>query len=424
MRLFLVLAACCGAVCAQQTEIRRQPDPDQQRRQQEQDERRRNEEARDPYRGWQGISRASRIQGKVVMPDGAPPPASVAVDMLCGESLRRAWTDSRGLFSFALSTPTPDASTRPVQQPSGAEAPAGGCLLSAHLPGFRAAPVEAGGLRGDFAKQYVITLRSVEGVSGFTFSATSLTAPGPAVKSFEKGRELLRKKKLAEAETAFRRAIAKHPNYAAAWYELGRALAAQGRTGEARDAFELAVMADPKYLSPYPQLAQLALAEKRWDDLAAATGAVIRLNPFFSANTYFFSALANLNLNRLPLAEKHAREAIRMDEAGQLPQARQILGRVLARTCRGAEAAEQLRIYLERAPAAADAQAVRELLSQVESPAFAQGCAASNSQPNSPDPRSGASLRARPPGSLSTGMPGALPVRSHSAKSAPPPRRM
>jgi tetratricopeptide (TPR) repeat protein len=384
VRAFLLAAAFSASLCAQQTEIRGQPDPDQQRRQQEQEERRRNEEARDPYRGWQGLPRSLRIQGKVVMPDGGPPPDSVAVDMQCGEGVRRAWTDSRGLFSFALSAPAPDASAGRTQAPAQrGDAPAGPCRITVQSPGFYAPPVVAGGMTGpQDQRQHLIFLKSVAGVSGFTFSATSLSAPKSAARAYAKGRDLLRNEKPAQAEAELRRAVAAHPNYAAAWYELGRALMVQRRAGEARAAFEQAVKSDPKYINPYPQLARIAFAEKRWDELAAWTWTLIQLNPFFSADIYLFSALANLNINRLDVAEKHAREALRMDGKRALPQAHHILGRVLARLCKASEAAEQLRLYLAGAPSAADADSVRALLTQVESPAFAQGCAASNSQPN------------------------------------------
>jgi hypothetical protein len=71
--------------------------------------------------------------------------------------------------------------------------------------------------------------------------------------------------------------------------------------------------------------------DRRWEDVARNALAVIRLNPFFSADIYLFSAQAHLVLSKLELAEAHAREAIRMDTANRLPVARKLLERIVER---------------------------------------------------------------------------------------------
>lgn len=239
-------------------------------------------------------------------------------------------------------------------------------MVEARLTGFRPDGVRLNMLTDSSVNYVRVVLRPAEGVTGFTFSATTLTAPPAARKAREKAAEALRKKKVDEAEKELRRAVALHPSFAAAWYELGRLWMGQVKTQEAREALERAVAADGKYLNPYPVLAQIAVAERRWEDLARHAQSVIGLNPFFSADIYLFSAQANLKLQRLDVAEKHAREAVRMDGKGDLPLARRLLARVLEERGNWKEAAEQLRAYLASRPVIADAEQVRSELASLE----------------------------------------------------------
>ena len=54
-----------------------------------------------------------------------------------------------------------------------------------------------------------------------TVSATTLAAPKNAKKAFQKGLELVKKKKLDEAQASFQQAVQTYPKYAGAWFEFG-----------------------------------------------------------------------------------------------------------------------------------------------------------------------------------------------------------
>jgi hypothetical protein len=76
--------------------------------------------------------------------------------------------------------------------------------------------------------------------------------------------------------------------------------------------------------------------------------------------------VANYNLRRLEAAEKSVRSAQRLDTRHAYPQIGRLLGDILALNRQYAEAAGEFRQYLELAPEAADAPAVRQKLEDAE----------------------------------------------------------
>lgn len=274
----------------------------------------------DPYR-----SRVRRVDGKVQFTTGGAPPERVAVGMDCGGQLvSRSMTDAKGDFSLTA-----------MSQPGGGPGPlatGSECSVIAVLAGFRGEPVRvpASSAPGESVR-VLLLLAPIEKVTGYTFSATSALAPKDAGQAKERGDRAAARKRWEEAEREYRKAVGLYPKYAAGWYELGKTLLAGGKREEALAALEAAAAADPKYLNPYPLLTQLAVEDRRWEDVARHALAVIRLNPFFSADIYLFSAQAHLVLSKLEVAEAHAREAIRMDAENRLPVARKLLERILER---------------------------------------------------------------------------------------------
>jgi tetratricopeptide (TPR) repeat protein len=270
-------------------------------------------------------TRVRRVDGKVQFATGGAPPERVAVGLDCGgQLLSRSMTDAKGDFSLT-------AVSQPVSGP-GPVATGSECLVFAVLAGFRGEPVRvpASSTPGESVR-VLLQLAPVEKVTGYTFSATSALAPKDAGQAKERGDRAAARNRWAEAEREYRKAVALYPKYAAGWYELGKALLANGKRAEALRALEESSTADSKYINPYPLLTQLAVDDRRWEDVARNAGAVIRLNPFFSADIYLFSAQAHLMLSKLEVAEAHAREAVRMDAENRMPVARKLLARILER---------------------------------------------------------------------------------------------
>ncbi len=328
------------------------------------------------------------LSGKVVLDDGTPPPDTAVIETVCNGVVRRqAYTDSKGRFSFQVGQNTNmmmDASVSSVDMPfpRGGMASGGagmgrnsgyagqemaGCELRASLPGFRSDLLNLAGRRAmDNPEVGIIVLHRLGNVEGTTVSFTSLQAPKDAKKAYEKGLDAAKKKKWAEAQGSLEKAVAIYPKYAVAWYELGRTFHEQSNVEQARNAYVKAVEADAKFVKPYMPLALIAANEKKWDDAERYSSELLRLNPVDYAYAYFYNSIANFNLRKLDAAERSAREGVKLDSQHQVPRMEHVLGVILANKQDYAGAAQYLRGYLEHAPNAPDADAVRKQLAEVE----------------------------------------------------------
>jgi tetratricopeptide (TPR) repeat protein len=339
------------------------------------------------------MQRSVFLSGKVMLDDGTPPPEPVTIERVCNGNPRpEGYTDSKGRFSFELGRNTAmmaDASTNmgndgfgggmPGQPQRGGFGNSGfggvsnieqqlmGCELRASLAGFRSDVVNLAGRRVmDNPDVGTIVLHRLANVEGFTFSATSGLAPKDAKKSFEKSRELLRKKKLPEAQKELEKATSLYAKYASAWYELGRVYEAQKQIEPARKAFEASIEADPKFVSPYLNLSGIFANEGNWEKTAELTAKAVKLNPFEYPTMYFYNAVANLNLQKLDEAEKSAREARKLDGKNRIPKIDHVLGIVLAQKRDLPGAKDSLSAYLKASPNAGDADQVKKQLEQID----------------------------------------------------------
>ncbi|MCS7026768.1 MAG: tetratricopeptide repeat protein [Bryobacteraceae bacterium] len=336
------------------------------------------------------------LSGKVVMEDGTPPPEPVTIERVCNGIHRpEAYTNSKGHFSFQLGQNQGifnDASvssaadfgdfTRnsPTNPGFGGlnrqitERELMGCELRASLPGYRSEVVNLSGRRFmDNPDVGTIILRRLGNVEGITFSITSAAAPKDAKKAFEKGRELARKQKFAEAQKEFEKAVQIYPKFANAWQDLGAVHEAQNRPEEARKAYLQALEADPKLVKPYLQMAWIAARENKWQECLEASDRALKLNPFDFPGAYFVNAVANLNLQKFDAAERSAREGLKMDKANRIPKMRHILGIALAQKQDFEGAKEHLKNYMAMLPAdSPDIPTVKSQLAQIEKFASAE----------------------------------------------------
>ncbi len=337
------------------------------------------------------------LSGKVVLEDGTPPPDSVTIERVCNGVVRpEGYTNSKGHFSFELgrnNTIMADASTsgglddgtfgrstmggnRTNMGGFGgastgiSERDLMGCEIRANLPGFRGESVNLAGRRFmDNPDLGTIILRRLANVEGFTFSMTTALAPKEAKNSYDKGLDLIRKKKLPEALAEIEKATAAYPKYAIAWYDQGRLYEMQKRPADAQKAFEAAIAADSKYVKPYVNLAYIHAGNKDWAKTAEITAKGIKLNPFEYPHLHFVSAVSNLNLGKLDDAEKAAREAAKLDTKGQNPRIDQVLGVILAQKNDIKGAKESFAAYLKKDPLAPDAEQIRQQIARLDRPA-------------------------------------------------------
>lgn len=330
------------------------------------------------------------ISGTVVLSDGLPLTERVKIERVCSGTPRtETYTDKKGHFSFQVgqSLEMPDASTssavtggmgstlgnqRDVAGMSGAmggspERQLWGCDLQAALPGFRSDVLSLNNVRYmDNPDLGTIVLHRLANVDGLTISVNSALAPKEAHKAYEKGMAAVTKHNAEEAQKNLEKAVELYPKYSEAWFNLGWVHEQGDRIDEARKAYEQAIAAEPKFVRPYERLSWLAVREAKWQELVDRTDQWLRLDPANSPDAYYLSSVGNLQNEHIDVAEKNAREAIRMDPAKKNMRARYVLGLALAQKQEFTEAAEALKIFLDASPDAKDAETVRKQLAQVE----------------------------------------------------------
>ncbi|MBI3667785.1 MAG: tetratricopeptide repeat protein [Acidobacteria bacterium] len=329
------------------------------------------------------------LSGKVMLEDGTPPPEPVVIERVCNGIVRpESYTDSKGHFNFQFGrrdNMIMDASVggnpdpgRPfnmadeglLNTPSGnlGQMNLSGCEIRASLAGFRSNSIQLMSRSiFDNSDLGVIVLHRIANVAGSAISATSLSAPKEAKKSYEKAQKLLSEKtpKRAEAAKELEKAVQAHPQYAAAWSLLGQVRMDLKDEEGARKAFEQSIAADSRYINPYIHLAELELRASRWEAAANLTDRLAALNPQLTQAQYF-NAVANFNLGKMDVAEKSARSALKNDDAGRYPQTHHLLGTILARQGRFPSAADEYRTYLTLLPGSPTADQLRKVLTEWE----------------------------------------------------------
>jgi tetratricopeptide (TPR) repeat protein len=333
------------------------------------------------------------VTGRVLMEDGNPPTESVTIERICsGSPHAEGYTDSRGYFGITLGQATgviqdaseghsssggfgdPNGSSSSQRLSTGGPTAGGAasdmrymaCDLRAKLSGFRSQSISLANRRAmDNPDIGIILLHRLLPTEGTTISSASLNAPKDARKAFEKGEDAIKKKKWDEAAKSFQKAVDVYPGYATAWYELGRLQAAGGAPDTARISLECALKADPKFAAPYVELASIEVQAKKWKDVATFSDRGLRLDSFDYPELFFYNAVANYYLRNADVAEKNARQAVKLDNQHRYPQSSYLLGLILTQRRAFQDAAEQFRDFLKLAPEASDAASAKQKLEQL-----------------------------------------------------------
>jgi TolA-binding protein len=332
------------------------------------------------------------ISGRVMLADGTTPSQTVTIERMCGAGSIKAegYTDSRGYFGFELGRQNGVMLDASQSSDSGRDPFSGSgsstmatdnlprglgpdqrlmtCELRASLPGYRSQIVSLANRRAlDNPDVGTILLFRNGASEGTLISAVSAAAPKDSRKAYEKGMDLLKKRKpAADAVKEFEKAASLYPKHAAAWFELGKLQSGMNQDAAARASFGKALEADPKFVTPYIQISILELQASNWEALAKTSETAMRLDPFDYPQAFFFNALANYNLKNVEAAEKSAREAERLDTRRQFPQNAQLLGVILAQRQDYVGATEQFKNYLKAVPDGPNAERVRTQLTQLE----------------------------------------------------------
>ncbi len=334
------------------------------------------------------IERAVFFSGEVGIEDGTTPPDSVLIQRVCkGIARDETWTDSKGRFGFKVSAGGTDTSTadstqatpdkdlaRPIGNSSYYSNPITtelrDCEVQAVLAGFTSDRVSIA-LKNTLDNTRIgrIILHPMSRGQTLTISATTLGAPGNARKAYDKGLAAMRERKLDAAASEFAKAVKAYPKFAAAWFDLGLLRESRNDPSGAIQAWKTAIESDPKYVRPYETLAALSERQQNWVAAEKYSRDWIQLDPEDFPPAYLYNAVANARLGKVEQAETAAREGLRIDKEKKFPRLSYVLALILMQKHEFGESAQCFRTYLELAPNAKDAPAVREELAKIEAAA-------------------------------------------------------
>jgi tetratricopeptide (TPR) repeat protein len=213
------------------------------------------------------------------------------------------------------------------------------------------------------SKQRIILLLSV-------ILLAAVVAPQPVPAQTSKGIELCDAWKYKEAEKVLRQAVKGNPKDNQANYYLGFALLMQNKYEEALKIF-LKVSADmDKQPQPTPaekyriqiQLARTRLGLKQNDEALKNLDAAEKAQPN-GVDAHVYRGAYYLNLKKVDKATAELEKAIGLDKNN--PYAHYYAGRAYLQSGDPARAVEQYKIFLELAPLAPEAEAIRILINQL-----------------------------------------------------------
>jgi len=199
-----------------------------------------------------------------------------------------------------------------------------------------------------------------------TVAASNLQLSAKARKEYGSACSALKDKKYDAAQTHLRKAVQQEPKYTTAWVTLGQMLAAQQHNDEARTACSQAAAVDATYVPSYLCLADIAARGQQWEEMLKFSRRALDLDPTDNVVAYDYHAGANLNLHKLPEAERSALRAVEIDKNHSDPRLHFLLAQIYEAKGDAANEAAQLREYLKFASDPADAAMAKQYLTELE----------------------------------------------------------
>lgn len=264
------------------------------------------------------------LEGRVVMPDGTPPPKSVGIERVCSDLYGSApgpLTDKKGhyIWSQRLSAATLRA-----------------CFIRASLPGFLSTSIDYGDLKlEDFTSStqkkempdMVLSPRDSGAPNSVALVDVS-DVPGKAQAPYKLASKALDSENYNEGINQLQLACKAVPKFADGWNILGSLYERVGNLANARDALQHAIETNPKMPSPYLRLARISNKLGEWDAAAKNEDALIKIEPRFYPEIYLHQAITRFEQKNLQGAEESIKMGQSLDAAHKLTRSEYVLGRI------------------------------------------------------------------------------------------------
>jgi len=197
-----------------------------------------------------------------------------------------------------------------------------------------------------------------------TKSATDKRVSNPeAKKIYDEAIQLYKQGKYREAIGSFERVIAIVPDFAEGYYNLGLTHLQIGNPDAAITMMEKAIELKKDFLEAYFGIGQAYMMKEEEDKAIEAFRKAITVIPD-DANAYLNLGIMYFNYNKYDLALNVLLKALSLDKS--LPQIHYQLGLVYIRKGEMDKAIERFETFLDLAPQAAEAEAVKSLLEEIE----------------------------------------------------------
>jgi Tfp pilus assembly protein PilF len=302
------------------------------------------------------------LHGKVVMPDGTPPPIILAIERICSDSLGSApgpLTNKKGEYLWKMDVD-------PMRTRS--------CVIRATHAGYTSTSIDISALNG-----YLSTTVQLEPIvvssaadDPYVISMSDSSMPSSARSALKAAMKGLDTGDYAEVRRQLEIAVQKAPKYAPGWHAYGVVLEHQNAAKQAREAYAKAIDADPKFLPAYMTLVHNCSRAKDWECVVHTADALIKADKKKSyTDIYLHRAVAEYWLKDLDQAAADVQEALRLDPYHRTPRAEYVYGRILEAKGDMNGARDHMSKYLELDKKAPDPELIRLHIKNLGQPASA-----------------------------------------------------
>ena len=298
------------------------------------------------------------MEGKVVMPDGTPPPKSVGVERVCSDRNGDApgpTTDKKGHYTWTQKL-------SPAVQRS--------CFMQATLTGFSSTRFELGSMKlADFTAGTnqvqipdLVLLPKDSGAANNVALVDPSEVPGKARDAYKLASKALDADNAVEGMRQLKIVVAAAPKFADGWTNLGSVYERQRMLMDAKDALQHAIELNPKAPGPYLRLARVANKLGDWETAAKSEDSLLAIDKRFYPEIYLQQAITRFEKKDLAGAEESIKTLQSMDPAHKQVRGEYVLGRIALAKGDLPAAKEHIANYIKLDTAAPDIPKIQALL--------------------------------------------------------------
>ena len=289
--------------------------------------------------------------GKVMLPDGSPPPVTMGIQRFCSDNSGSApgpITNKKGEYTWRVDV-----------DPLATRA----CYLQASAKGYQSTQLDVSsfiGANNNATIKLDPIIVTPKGNDPEQINVSDANVPAKAGSSWKAAMKAMDASNEAEMIKNLQAAVQAAPKFAQGWDTLGIVLKHGNKIAEAREAFQQAIEADPKYVAAYVSLARVSIKLKDWDGAAKAAESEIKMDPKHTyIEIYLHQAVARYEAKDLDGAIAAAQECVMLDKTHVFPRAEYIWGRALEAKGEIDGARQHMTHYLEIDKAPPDLAAVK-----------------------------------------------------------------